>query len=100
MADERTGVEEGGSGTGVPPLPKRVQAIVDEEVKRAELLVGPEDILGDRRKRWHEAVEVRARIARRLRDELGASTPIIGRWMGMNHTSILYLLKHPAGRPR
>lgn len=37
-------------------------------------------------------VAARRSVARALRDK-GYSLPVIGRWMGMHHTSIIHLLK-------
>lgn len=66
----------------------RMTAIVAEISARYGVTFG--DIIG--RRRTQRVVEARHASIRAIRLMTGASTPAIGRFFGMNHTSILHAL--------
>lgn len=70
-----------------PPLPPRVAAIIMEVANRCEQFAS--DIMSDCRKR--QTVKARNEIIYRLRMlEPTPSFPMIGKWMGRDHTSCMW----------
>lgn len=73
------------------PLTPRVRKYLADEATRCG--VTPEQILSRSRKR--HVTYARRRVAVRLRND-GFSYPQIGRWLGLNHTSVIYYMEGAA----
>ena len=78
------------------PLPTKVRAIVVQEAARQQISV--KCVLSGRR--WPAAVEARRQISFRLRD-MGYSLTRIGLFLGgMDHSSIVHMLKRKSATER
>jgi len=68
-------------------LPSSVRRYISEAAEQ----YGITPAMVRERKRTRQAVSARAQVARRLRRD-GCSLELIGSYLGLHHTSILYLL--------